>query len=87
MARLALAAHLTDGETEDEGTSWELGKDLDVTSGLLVYSNHCWGEGVRVVRTMDFWYLFLKAEEVGWGRETPPTLMCWVQSSSKILSS
>lgn len=25
MARLALAAHLTDGETEDEGTSWELG--------------------------------------------------------------
>lgn len=52
MARLTLAAHLTDGETEDEGTFWELVEDLGVTSGLLVYSNHCWG--VRVVRTMDF---------------------------------
>lgn len=68
MARLALAAHLTDGETEDKGTSWELVEDrCDIWFiGLATIAG-----GVRVVR-MDFWHLFLKAEEVG--RERGPHL-------------
>lgn len=74
MARLPLAAHLTDGETEDERTSWQLGEDLGVTSALIGLQRPLLGD--QGGKGHGFQASVSKGRGSGSGEGTPPTLMC-----------